>query len=181
MRLVILIIGIVCCSINTNAQLHINEMMSLNNTAWATEQNNYPDWIELYNSSNDSILLSDYFLSDDRQEIEQWQLPNRYIQGGGFFSVYASGLDMEMDCNFKISSQGEDLFLSHYAMALVDSFPAVSLDEDQSFGRYPDGSDVLAKLQSPTPNSPNDSIDLLYSSLYFSHTSGWYENRNYGL
>ncbi|MGB2138574.1 MAG: CotH kinase family protein [Flavobacteriales bacterium] len=176
MRLIILIIGIVCCSINTNAQLHINEMMSLNNTAWATEQNNYPDWIELYNSSSDSILLSDYFLSDDRQEMEQWQLPNRYIQGGGFFSVYASGLDMEMDCNFKISSQGETLFLSHKSMGLVDSLPAVTLDADQSFGRFPDGSDVLAKLQNPTPNSPNDSIDLLYSSLSFSHTSGWHKN-----
>ena len=176
MRLIILIIGIVCCSINTNAQLYLNEMMSLNNTTWATEQNNYPDWIELYNSSSDSILLSDYFLSDDRQEIEQWQLPNRYIQEGGFFSVYASGLDMKMDCNFKISSQGEALFLSHKSMGLVDSLPAVTLDADQSFGRFPDGSDVLAKLQSPTPNSSNDSIDLFYSSLSFSHTSGWYEN-----
>ena len=99
--------------------------------------------------------------------MEQWQLPNRYIQGGGFFSVYASGLDLEMDCNFKISSQGETLYLNHKNMSLVDSLPAGPLDEDQSFGRYPDGSDVLAKLQSPTPNSPNDSIDLLYSSLYF--------------
>ena len=80
MRLIILFIGIVCWSINTNAQLHINEMMSLNNNAWASAQNNYPDWIELYNSSNDSILLSDYFLSDDRQEMDQWQLPKRYIQ-----------------------------------------------------------------------------------------------------
>ena len=129
MRLIILIIGIVCCSINTNAQLHLNEMMSLNNTAWATEQNNYPDWIELYNSSNDSILLSDYFLSDDRQEIEQWQLPQLYIQGGGFFSIYASGLDMEMDCNFKISSKGEALFLSHKSMGLVDSLPSKLKDE----------------------------------------------------
>ena len=176
MRHIILIIVIVCNSINTNAQLYINEMMSLNNTAWATEQNNYPDWIELYNNISDSILLSDYFLSDDRQEIEQWQLPNRYIKGGGFFSVYASGLDMEMDCNFKISSQGEALFLSHKSMGLVDSLPAVTLDANQSFGRYPDGSNILAKLQNPTPNSPNDSIDLLYSSLSFSHTSGWYEN-----
>ena len=176
MRLNILFIGIVCWSINTNAQLHINEMMSLNNNAWASAQNNYPDWIELYNSSNDSILLSDYFLSDDRQEMDQWQLPKRYIQGGGFFTVYASGLDMEMDCNFKISSQGEALFLSHYAMGLVDSLPAVPLDENQSFGRYPDGAELLAKLQSPTPNSPNDSIYLLFSSLSFSHTSGWYEN-----
>lgn len=176
MRLIILIIVIVCCSINTNAQLHLNEMMSLNNTTWATEQNNYPDWIELFNSGSDSILLSDYFLSDDRQEIEQWQLPNRYIQEGEFFSVYASGLDMKMDCNFKIRSQGEALFLSHKSMGLVDSLPAVQLDADQSFGRFPDGSDVLAKLQSPTPNSPNDSIDLLHSSLSFSHTSGWHEN-----
>ncbi|MDC3029981.1 CotH kinase family protein [Flavobacteriales bacterium] len=176
MRLIILIIVIVCNSINTNAQLYINEMMSLNNTAWATEQNNYPDWIELYNNISDSILLSDYFLSDDRQEIEQWQLPNRYIKGGGFFSVYASDLDMEMDCNFKISSKGEALFLSHKSVGLVDSLPAVSLDADQSFGRYPDGSHILAKLQNPTPNSPNDSIDLLYSSLSFSHAGGWHEN-----
>tara|TARA_B100001057_G_scaffold374490_1_gene379131 strand:- start:4634 stop:6823 length:2190 start_codon:yes stop_codon:yes gene_type:complete len=176
MRLIILITGIVFCSISSNAQLHINEMMSLNNTAWATEQNNYSDWIELYNSSKDSILLSDYFLSDDRQEMKLWQLPNRYIQGDGFFSVYASGLNMLMDCNFKISSQGENLYLSHKSMGLVDSLPAVTLDADQPFGRFPDGSDILAKLQSPTPNKPNDSIELLFSSLSFSHNSGWYEN-----
>ena len=176
MRLIILILGGLCWSINIYAQLHINEMMSLNNTAWATEQNNYPDWIELYNSSSDSILLSDYFLSDDREDLKQWQLPQRYIQGGGFFTVYASGLDSEMDCNFKISSQGEILYLSHKSIGLVDSLPSVQLQEDQSFGRYPDGNDVLAKLQNPTPNSPNDSINLLYSSLSFSHAGGFYEN-----
>ena len=33
----------------------------------------------------------------------------------------------------------------------------------------------LAKLQRPTPNSPNDSIDLLYTSLSF-FPSGWHEN-----
>ena len=88
MRLVILIIGIVCCSINTNAQLHINEMMSLNNTAWATEQNNYPDWIELYNSSSDSILLSDYFLSDDRQEIRAMAIAYSYIFKGVDFLAF---------------------------------------------------------------------------------------------
>ena len=154
MRHIILITVIVCNSINTNAQLRINEMMSLNNTAWATEQNHYPDWIELYNCSSDSILLSDYFLSDDRQKIEQWRLPNRYIQGGGFFSVYASGMDMEMDCNFKISSQGEALFLSHKSMGLVDSLPAVTLDADQSFGHYPDGSDVFGKTPKAHSQQP---------------------------
>ena len=176
MRLIILLLGGLCWSIMTNAQLHINEMMSLNNSAWATEQNTYPDWIELYNSSSDSILLSDYFLSDDRQDFFLWQLPNHYIQGFGFFSVYASGLDLERDCNFKISSQGEALFLSHKTKGLVDSLAAVTLDENQSFGRYPDGADRMGKLYTSTPQSSNDSIQIEFSALTFSHTSGFYNN-----
>ena len=87
MRLIIFLYCFVCNSINTNAQLHI-QRDDVNNTAWATEQNNYSDWIEIYNSSSDSVLLNSYFLSDDQETKPNGNCLTLYSRGWSFL-VYA--------------------------------------------------------------------------------------------
>ena len=56
-------------------QLIINEVQSSNNiTLYANDEANY-DWIEIYNSSNDTIDLINYFLSDKADNPTKWQFP----------------------------------------------------------------------------------------------------------
>jgi hypothetical protein len=162
-------------SIEHYAQVRINEIVSLNSSTLADEQNNYPDWIELYNPTSDSLSLANYYLSDNKDNHYKWQLPNIYLQAFQHKVFFASGQDLENHTNFKISSRGESLYLSN-SSGLVDSLPAVTLQENQSFGRFPDGSNNIGKLYFPTPKSANDSIQFEFSALSFSHTSGFYEN-----
>jgi hypothetical protein len=174
MRAIVILFLALFLNNDSYAQLRINEIMSLNTSAYIDNQNNYSDWIELYNTNSDSLLLSDYYLSDDREMLYKWQLPKLNIEGMGFFNVYASGQNSDLHCNFKISSQGETIYLSQLDNGLIDSIPAVVLTENQSFGRYPDGSDEIGKLATTTPNASNDSIFVGYSNLSFSHSSGFY-------
>ena len=171
---IILIVGLLL-SIEHYAQVRINEIVSLNTSTLADHQNDYPDWIELYNTSSDSLALADYYLSDDKDNYYKWQLPNSYIQAYEYMVVFASGQDLENHTNFKISSQGESLYLSNINGTL-DSLPAIKLLENQSFGRFPDGAESMGKLYTPTPQSSNDSIQFEFSALSFSHTSGFYNS-----
>lgn len=56
------------------AQLIINEVCSFN-TSISDSFGETPDWIEVKNDSENAINLSQYYLSDDVNEIYKWQLP----------------------------------------------------------------------------------------------------------
>ena len=137
------------------------------------------DWIEIYNSSSDTISLSDYFLSDNISELLKWQFPNIEISPQAFLLVYASDNSLELvnslQANFKIKREGEIIYLTDKNKQIIDHFPAVSLLENQSFGRYPDGSNYYGKLIAQTPSTANQKIEIPFSDLYFSHQAGIYQ------
>jgi len=76
-----------------SAQVVINEIVASNDTMLIDEDGEYNDFIELYNKSNSSQNLLDYFISDDPSNPFKWQLPNVTIQGNSFLTIYASGND----------------------------------------------------------------------------------------
>ena len=39
------------------------------------EAGQYPDWIELYNASDETITLNGLYLTDDTNEPTKWQIP----------------------------------------------------------------------------------------------------------
>lgn len=134
-----------------------------------------PDWIELYNPTDSAILLSNFYLSDDAENPQKWQLPNILIQPLAFQLFYASGENTTTHCNFKIDRDGEAIYLS-VATEIVDSFPAVALGENLSFGRFPDGSAASFFLNSPSPGAANIQNEEEEVALLFSNTSGYYQN-----
>jgi hypothetical protein len=138
------------------------------------------DWIEIYNPSSDTISLADYFLSDNRSDLFKWQFPTIAIGPKAFLLIYASDNSLELvhslQANFKIKSEGEAIFLSSKSEQIVDQFPAISLVENQSFGRYPDGSNFYGKLIDTSPSSANQYIEIPFSDLYFSHQAGMYKD-----
>jgi len=56
--------------------LVINEFMADNKSTIEdpAEPGEYPDWIELYNGTNDTIILSGMFLTDDLNDPKKWQI-----------------------------------------------------------------------------------------------------------
>ena len=160
-------------------QIVINEIMSDNETAISDEDGEYSDWIELYNTSNSSVNLLNYGLSDNSDELSKWVFPDITISSHSFLLVFASGKDRlntdELHTNFKISSSGESLFLSNAMGQLIDQTQSIELSSDQSYGRLPDGSDNFFALNFYTPEYSNNSNNVITFEL----GSGFYTNPFY--
>ena len=78
-------------SLNGYSQLYINEFSSkgsLNDN----DGNNH-DWVELINVSNDTINLSNYFLSDNTNNALKWQLPDAKLSPMKNLLILNSGED----------------------------------------------------------------------------------------
>ncbi|MFC1502125.1 CotH kinase family protein [bacterium] len=79
---------------NLSAQdIVINEVMSLNAVTIADEDGDYVDWIELFNSSNNSIDLEGFSLSDDTTESLKWIFPPCMLDAHQHLLIFASDKD----------------------------------------------------------------------------------------
>lgn len=173
---IILVNTLVFASNSVVAQsLRLNEVMSLNKSTFPSFENEYHDWVEIVNSTNTTIQLGSYALSDDMDEA--WEFPDSTIQPGEFIIVYCSGesddvIESELHADFKISSSGESLYL-YEANTIVDQVEIPQLNDDQAYGRDVDGNG-LWRIQTPTPSYSNTNSVAL-NHLFFSKESGFYQ------
>ena len=143
----------------------INEFMSSNGETIADEDGDFPDWIELYNTGDDTAELEDWGLSDDEGNPFRWAFPDVAVEPKGFLLVWASGKDRtdpasELHTNFAISSEGEELLLTRPDGETVDFVDPVEVPRDQSYGRVPDGGSEWFYFDEPTPGGPNEAPPL---------------------
>lgn len=78
----------------TNAQILINEASSKNDQVIFDQFNASSDWIELYNTADSAIILSNYYLSDDVNNKLKWQIEKSSIDSLGYTLLFASGKDL---------------------------------------------------------------------------------------
>jgi len=71
----------------------INEIMSSNNSIITDRDGEYPDWLELYNSSDETINIHNYSLSDDEDSLAKWLFPDINIPPKDHLLIFASGKD----------------------------------------------------------------------------------------
>jgi len=83
------------------------------------------DWIELYNSSNNSLNLTGWYLSDNQNEPTKWRIPGGTISANDHLVFNANGLDdSNINTNFKIdqSELNEEVVLSDPSGSIVDVY-----------------------------------------------------------
>lgn len=136
----------------------VNELMSLNSTVVADQDGEYNDWIELYNLSSLTIDISGYYLSDNKNNISKWQIPQgTSISGNGYLIIWADKdtTQIGLHANFKLSAAGEEVLFSKPDGTLVDevSYPAQLLE--LSYSRLPNGTGTF-KWQNATFDKTND-------------------------
>ncbi len=73
--------------------LQLNEIVSSNGSTLFDEDNDSPDWIEIYNPMDVELNLSGFCLSDDPDEICKWSFPEYIIASETFLTVFASDKD----------------------------------------------------------------------------------------
>lgn len=91
MRLYCILISVILFTDSVNAQLLINEYSAHKGLIDFGESH---DWIEIYNNASVPIELSDYYLSDDIDEVLKWNLPNIQLQANDHITICVSGLDI---------------------------------------------------------------------------------------
>lgn len=127
----------------------INEVFS-NGTTEA------PDWVEIHNTSAESIDISGYKIYDGGGQAgskpKKVFPAGSIVPAGGYLVIV---VDTEDESGFGLSSGGEQLWLENAAEAVIDTVVFPALTETQSFGRIPDGTYNLQILETVTQGTSN--------------------------
>ena len=163
--------------------LVINEICASSITTLKDEDGDYPDWIEIRNTTNQAIDLSNYALSDSADKLVKWRFPQgSVIEANGYFVVFASKKDRAAaegswpHASFKLRSNGETVILSDIQGRMIDMVTYDLLAADTSWGRDEEGDGSFKVFTSPTPGLPNTRAGMtaMDTSMCLANTSGLY-------
>lgn len=147
----------------------INELMADNDNFISDQAGLFSDWIELYNNSQDTIALSQYFLTDQISNPNQWAFPDTLLYPNAFYLVWASG-DTSIasnHSNFKLSKDGEEIGIFKLNSTQYDTIDYLvfgNQSTDISFGRTYDASPIWQFFTSATPNASNGTAGIAEKS-----------------
>ena len=114
--------------------LLINEVIT-SNSKYNKTDGDYYDMVELVNNSGAPVMLSDYYLSDSSKDMKKYRLPEITLGDGEMYTVIASGKGGG-HAPFKLSQDGEKLFVSKEDGYVVDAVDIPYLPVNVSYGRY---------------------------------------------
>ncbi len=141
--------------------IRINEVMASPLTGINDEDGELSDWLELYNTTSQSILLKDFALSDKENDPLKWRFPDdALIPANGYYIVFCSGKDRLLasdkisHTNFRLSAERETVILSDSQGRLIDRAAIDNLPMDASLNRDEAGNWEV--LQTATPGMPNN-------------------------
>ena len=148
-------------SMVADGALIINEIMADPITGLTDEDGELCDWIELYNTTDRTISLDNYALSNKENKPLKWRFPQgAVVAPHGYYVVFCSGKDRADSAsgvphtNFKISAEHDTVVLADNHGRLVDRVIVDNMPEDCSYARGGDGSFSVRKMA--TPGLPND-------------------------
>ena len=126
---------------NIELEVFINEVYSSN-----------PDWIELYNASDDEVDISGFTLQDDKGENEQYILPQGTKIAAKSYLVLDEGTDFIFGLS---SSNGDKVVLLDLQLSIVDEVTLPKMEDGKSYGRVTDGADEWKVFDKPTKGMDN--------------------------
>lgn len=125
-------------SLSSESPLVINEVVVFNRST-LPQKDTYYDWVELKNVSSQPLLLSDYCLSDDRDDPVQFRLPEQELQPGELWVVFCTkeqpALPSAVSTGFGLDDGNEQLYLSDNQGQLLDFVSLRDIPYNASYGR----------------------------------------------
>ena len=126
----------------------ITEFMASNTKIAGTfdyhdEDNDYSDWIEIYNNSLNTVNLENWSLTDNADNLGKWHFPATNITSHQFIVVWASGKNrrvpgMPLHTSFKLSASSGYLALvrpdNSIATEFSPTYPPQVTDVSYGFG-----------------------------------------------
>lgn len=127
----------------------------------ASPSGDQSDWIELHNTTDKTMDISGWFISDNEDQLTRYRIPaGTYILPHGYLVLYA---DQSFGKSFGLASTGEKVYLTAAAADIPIGYcDHVSFGPCQigtSLGRFEnqDGRATLVPVSSPTPGTANSS------------------------
>ena len=110
------------------ADIVISEFVASNDESLRDQDGDSPDWIEIRNTTSETVSLEDWFLTDDPDEPTKWEFPSVELGPNGFLVVFASGKDRrdpdeELHTNFALAAGGESVALVGPDGEVVHAYP----------------------------------------------------------
>ena len=143
-------------SLSCESPLIINEAQ-VYNLNLAPVNKEYYDWVELKNNSGAALLLSDYYISDDRDDYLRYRLPEVELGPGEFILLYCTSEALPEGyyaAGFELNSENEQLYLAKASGELLDCVSLKDIPYLGSFGRMA-GENGWFYFSSPSPGSEN--------------------------
>jgi hypothetical protein len=144
----------------------LTELMASNTKTLEDEDGETPDWIELHNPTAAPLDLSGWFLTDDDDQLDRWQLPVGLVLAPGELRIiFASGKDRsdlagQLHTDFKLGKDGEYLALVQPDGLTVEheyapEFPAQYANVSYGLSFDPGPGTAETYFLAPTPGMPN--------------------------
>ncbi len=173
---------LILLSSRANSQVVINEYSCSNMNGPTDAFGEREDWIELYNAGGAAVDLTGYYLSDNDNNPQKWQIPSGSIAAGGYKMIYCSGRGIvsgnEIHPSFNLAqTSGEWFILTSPANVTVDFIEFTQMTkQNHSIGRQtPTGAAVWRLFTTPTPNAANTGgINFYTPTPVFSITPGFF-------
>lgn len=168
-------------AINTQAQLYISEILASNASINQDPlHNDNSDWVEIYNAGSEPVDLINYYLTDDFDTPDKWQIPvNVVVEPGGYQLIWCDGSDAFGYASFKLSASGEELALVSPELEIIDSLVFDVQMPDISYGVNEDNPGVYYYFSKVTPGAKNE-IEIFegFTVLYptFHTLGGFFED-----
>ena len=139
----------------TNAYdgLRISELMTSNQGSVPDDKGEYPDWVEVWNSSDRDISLAGVGLSDRGDSI-RFLFPDVTLKAGERTVVYCDDTNQAeagkaFHAKFKLSSVGETVYLFDPSAYTIDQVTTPIMASDSSWALLPDGTWAEVTYVSP--------------------------------
>ncbi|MBI4546391.1 MAG: lamin tail domain-containing protein [Ignavibacteriae bacterium] len=137
----------------------INEFLASNTQTNIDEAGEYDDWIELYNTSDSSVLLQNIYLTDSLNYPNRWRMPDTTIAPRGYLLVWTDNQPQgKLHATFRLDKEGEQIGIfvqQDGEFSVIDSLTFRQQRSDTSYGRFPDGESQWSFFPAPTPGAGN--------------------------
>jgi hypothetical protein len=169
--------------------LRINEFMAANTSysGITDEHGDADDWIEIYNTTDSPINIGGMYIADE-QDI--WQIPTGYpgqttIDANDYLLLWADDeeeTEGPLHLAFQLDADGDEITLYDTdGTTVIDSIVFGNQVSNVSYGRYPDGSNILYYFTDPTEGAYNDQAGIAnqVADTRFTPDRGFYNSAFY--
>jgi hypothetical protein len=147
--------------------LVINEFMANNNGGFEAADGSYPDWVELYNLTDQTLDLDGLTMTDDLDERDKHVLSGLTIEPYGFLLLMADdNVDAGNDhLGFALNDDGESIGLYGPDSSVINQLKFGAQGSNLTAARNPDGSANWEYTYGGTPGYSNVPLILVEEVL----------------